>query len=131
MHFFAHIVGIDDHFYDFLEVFILPVLNGCTFLLLGVLVSALSKGRINGLKTTLFVVFLFGTVGIPAFFFENIGVYRIPMLLNFTQPLIGIAYVLYPMQFMHRLSGVSRWKTLILSAMSVSIVLGTRVFFLG
>jgi hypothetical protein len=131
MHFFAHLIRVPDHLYDLLEIFILPLINGITFLLLGVLISILSKYRISGLRTVLFTAFTFGTVGIPAFFLENLGMYRIPLLLDFTQPSIGIAYILYPMEFMYQLSGISRWKTLIISIIAVSIVLGARVLFLG
>ena len=108
----------------------MPVINALTFLLFGLIVHILSGRRISGLKTALFVVFLFGTIGIPGYFAEQIGIYQMPGLLNITQPIMGIVYILYPMEFMYQQSGIPRWKTFLLSLVAVSLMLGLRVLFL-
>jgi len=131
MHFFARSVGISGHLYDLVELFLLPIMNICTIALFGLIVRLLSRGRTNSTGLMLFFAFIFGTIGIPGFVAENIGMYIFPALLNISQPIMGMAYVLYPMEYIHRQAHMGRLPAAAISIVGIGIVLGLRVLFLG
>jgi len=129
----ASIVQISSTQYNFYQIFLFPLIHVADFFIFGGLLyigSRLLRLNIETVKTVLFFVFIFDTIGLVSAVTDTLSFVWESELLIYAHPITGVVFFGYLTAFIHK-QGIQRWKSVVLSVIVLTLALLFRIIFLG
>lgn len=130
----AQIFQISDIQYNLYQIFLFPVIHLADFFVFGGLIYVLSRLfqiKIDTVKTLLFFMFIFNTIGLVSAVTDALRFVWESEFLIYVHPLTGVVFFVYLSEYIHKQAEIKRWKSCILSVASLAVTLGVRIIFLG
>lgn len=127
------IVQISSTQYNFYQILLFPLIHVADFFVFGGLLytgSRLLRLNIDTVKTVLFFVFIFNTIGLFSAFTDTLSFVWESELLIYVHPVTGVVFFGYLTAFIYR-QGIQRWKSVVLSVIVLTLALLFRIIFLG
>ena len=135
IHIIAKVFQIPDVQYNLYQIFLFPVIHVVDFFIFFGIIYAISRllrsYRVDILKTVFFFIFIFNTIGLLAAVAGTLYFMWKLEFLIYIEPICGVIFIIYLMEFIHKQAEINRWKSLVLCVMSLTITLAFRLIFLG
>ncbi len=120
---------------NFYQIFLFPAVHIADFFVFGGAIYVISKilhlHKIDTVKVLLFFVLIFNTVGLVSAVTDTLSFVWESEFLVYVHPMTGAVFLGYLTEFIHRQAETSRWKSFILSLVSLVVTSEVRIVFLG
>jgi hypothetical protein len=131
----AHLFQIPDIQYNLYQIFLFSAIHTADFLGFGGLLYGVSKllqlHTIDTMKTMFFFIFIFNTICLVSAVTDALRFVWKSEFFIYVHPLNDIVFIVYCAEFIREHAEITRWKSFMLSVVSLSVTLGVHTIFLG